>query len=111
MFSPSIAYKWGIQESKYINIHGKNAYDIHDSNNDKPSVWAMGMFISLCLYFDFYEINLLKLKEKWEKFKRKKIKSLVHITVVFFIFFLKSMVQGLFWNANHKFWPTSAWLI
>lgn len=64
MFSPSVVYKWGIQESKYINIHGKNAYDIHDSNNDKPSVWTMGMFILLCLYLWFLWNKTFKTKRE-----------------------------------------------
>lgn len=51
--SPPVVYNLDNQESKYINIHGKNAHDIHDSNNNKPSVWSLRMFIIQCLYLCF----------------------------------------------------------
>lgn len=38
MFSPLVVYKLDNQESKSINIQGKNTYDIYDSNNNKHSV-------------------------------------------------------------------------
>lgn len=39
---------------KYINIHGTNAYDIHDSNNNNIfEIWEhlyYNVYIFLCLY-------------------------------------------------------------
>lgn len=77
MFSPAVAYKWDNQESKNINIHGKNAYDIHNSNNDKLSVWAMRMFILQCLYLWYLWNKLFKTKKRNERnLKEKEICNL-----------------------------------
>lgn len=53
-FSLPGVYKLDDQESQPINIPGTNAYDIHDSTNNKESVWGLRIFILQCLYLSLF---------------------------------------------------------
>lgn len=55
---------------KYINIHGTNAYDMHDNNSSVFEIWEY-LYYCVCILLCFYVSNPYNERRNQSNFKKK----------------------------------------